>query len=130
MRRLTVLLQTISLLAIVLCIATTTTVAQDMAKVAPDVVKVLLDNDQVRVFDVNAKAGGKLPMHSHPNGYVIYSFSNGTTKTSLPDGKVSETQFKAGEARWNDAIVHANEAMTDVHVLVIEVKPHKGMKKK
>jgi beta-alanine degradation protein BauB len=106
-----------------------TAVAQDMAKVAPEIVKVLLDNDHVRVLEVHAKPGDKLPMHSHP-GYVLYSFENGTTKTMSADGKTSDTMFKADEARWSDATVHANEAVTDVHVLVIEMKERKVLKKK
>ena len=129
MNRLTILWQTMCLLALGLCIAGTTTVAQDMAKVAPDNVKVILDNDKVRVLDVQFKAGEKLPMHSHP-GNIIYAFDNAKTKTTLADGKLIDTEFKAGEARWSDPVTHANEAVTDVHVLVIEVKDHKAMKKK
>ena len=100
-----------------------------MAKVAASNVKVILDNDKVRVLDVQFKAGEKLPMHSHP-GNIIYSFSGGKTKTTLGDGTMKDTEFKAGEARWSDAVTHANEAVTDIHVLVIEVKEHKMMKKK
>ena len=103
--------------------------AQDIVKVAPKNTKVLLDNDRVRVVEVWLKAGDKIPMHSHP-GQILYSFLNGKTKTSFPDGKSAETEFKAGEARWSDAVVHANEATTDGHVLVIELKePVKTEKK-
>jgi quercetin dioxygenase-like cupin family protein len=100
-----------------------------MAKVAPKNVKVLLDNDKTRVLDVQFKAGEKLPMHSHP-AYILYSFSDAKVKTTLDDGKVMDTEFKAGEARWSDKVIHANEALTDVHVLVIEIKDHKAMMKK
>lgn len=128
MKRLTILSQSICLFVLGLCIATAT-VAQDMAKVDPEHVKVILDNDKVRMLDVQFKAGEKIPMHSHP-GYILYSFAGGKTKTTLADGKMVDTEFKAGEARWNDAVTHANEAVTDIHVLVIEMKAHKTMKKK
>jgi hypothetical protein len=50
--------------------------------------------------------------------------------STLSDGKVMDTEFKAGEARWSDKVTHANEALTDVHVLVIEIKEHNKMMKK
>lgn len=128
MNRFTVLWRSLVLAVLGLCVATSGTVAQDMAKVAPEIVTVLLENDHVRVLDVNAKAGNTLPMHSHP-GYVLYSFSDGNVRTTLADGKTSDTEFKAGEARWSEPIIHANEALSETHVLVIEVKKPEMMKK-
>ena len=46
--------------------------AQDVAKVSPETHKVLLENDHVRVFDVRAKPGEKVGMHSHPAGILYY----------------------------------------------------------
>lgn len=129
MNKRTALCQSISLIALVLCFSATTTVAQDLAKVAPNNVKVLFENDKTRVVDVQFKAGEKLPMHSHP-AYILYSFNDAKVKTTLGDGKVTETEFKAGEARWSDKVTHSNEAITDVHVLVIEIKEHGKMIKK
>jgi quercetin dioxygenase-like cupin family protein len=129
MNRLSVIPKSILLIIVAMCFAASTTTAQDMAKVAPNKVKVILDNDNVRVLDVQFKKGEKIPMHSHP-GNIIYSFDGGKTKTTLGDGKTMDTEFKAGEARWSDAVTHANEAVTDIHVLVIEVKPPAKMMKK
>jgi beta-alanine degradation protein BauB len=123
----TVLCQCILVIALALCLATTTTVAQDMAKVAPNNVKVILDNDETRVLDVHYKAGEKLPMHSHPAN-IVYSLTAAKVKTTLAGGKVVEREFKAGDAIWNEKVTHSNEALTDVHVIVIEFKEHKKMK--
>ena len=62
MKRLTVLSQNMCLVVSGLCIIATTSTAQDMAKVDPKHVKVILDNDKVRVLDVQFKAGEKIPM--------------------------------------------------------------------
>ncbi|MEO8167313.1 MAG: hypothetical protein ABI623_03640, partial [bacterium] len=70
--------------------------SQDMAKVAPKFVKVVLDNDKVRVYEVTAKAGDKLPMHSHPSSSMVIPITAGKTRTTLADGKVSDTEFKVG----------------------------------
>ncbi len=128
MNKLTVLSKSV-LLVVAFCLAASPLFAQDMAKVAPKNVKVVLDNDKVRVFEVQFKAGEKLPMHSHPSSIVI-PITNGKVKTTMSDGKVKEVEFKVGDARWSDAVTHSNEAVTDNHVMVIELKDHMMMKKK
>lgn len=100
--------------------------AQDMAKVAPKNTKVLLDNDQVRVIEVSLKPGDKLPMHSHPAN-VVYFVTGGKTKTTTADGKVTETEHKAGEAMWSEPITHGNENIGNAatKALVVEMKAGK-----
>ncbi len=112
------------------CIIASPMFAQDMAKVASKNAKVVLDNDKVRIFEVQAKAGEKLPMHSHPSSSIVIPITWGKTKTTLADGKTMETEFKVGTPRWNDAVTHSNEALTDIHVMVIELKDQKMMKMK
>jgi quercetin dioxygenase-like cupin family protein len=97
--------------------------AQDAAKVAPDKVKVLLENDKVRVLDFKLKPGESTGMHSHPN-YVIYFLKDGKMQTTLPDGKSSEMVVKAGDTHWSEAVVHNNKNIgkSDSHAIVIELK--------
>jgi quercetin dioxygenase-like cupin family protein len=105
--------------------------AQDPVKVAPDKCKVLLENDRARVLDFWLKPGDKLAMHSHPAS-IIYVLAGGKIKTTLPDGKSTETEFKTGQTTWSEAVTHANENVgtTEAHVLVIELKePPKEQKK-
>ena len=99
------------------------TFCQDFTKVAPNSTKVLLENDKVRVVEFWSKKGEKFGMHSHPN-YVVYFLSDGKVKTTLPDGKNTETEAKAGTASWSEAVTHANENIgsSDVHGIVIELK--------
>jgi quercetin dioxygenase-like cupin family protein len=106
-----------------LTITSSKAVAQDPVKVAPEKCKVLLENDRVRVLDFWLKPGDKIPMHSHPAG-VTYFVTGGKVKTTLPDGKVTEMEPKAGEARWAEAVTHANEntGTTEAHVIVVEMK--------
>jgi len=100
--------------------------AQDMVKVAPKNTKVLVDNDQVRVIEVSLKPGDKLPMHSHPAN-VVYFVTGGKTKTTTGDGKVTETEHKAGEAVWSEPITHSNENVgtAPTKALVVELKTAK-----
>jgi quercetin dioxygenase-like cupin family protein len=97
--------------------------AQDPVKVDPAHFKVVLDTKQVRVMDVRIKPGEKTPRHSHPN-HVIYSFTGGTTKFTLADGKTNTATAKAGQAIWHDAETHTveNVGKSETHVLDIELK--------
>jgi quercetin dioxygenase-like cupin family protein len=113
-------------LALVAVACTGAVFAQDMAKVAPKNTKVLVDNDQVRVMEVTLRPGDRLPMHSHPAN-VVYFVTGGKTKTTLADGKVTETEHKAGEAMWSEPVTHSNEnsGNSAAKALVVELKAAK-----
>ena len=97
--------------------------AQDPVKVDPAHYKVILNNKQVRIMDVRIKPGEKIPMHSHPN-HVIYSFTDGTTKFTLADGKTETATSKAGQAVSHNAETHTveNVGKNETHSLDIELK--------
>ena len=97
--------------------------AQDLAKLSPQDVKVLLENDRVRVLEVRHQPGVKEPMHSHP-AYVSYYLDATRVKVTTPDGKSVEKDRKAGEVQYNGPTTHAleNIGTTEQHVLVIELK--------
>jgi len=100
-----------------------TVMAQDFAKLSPQDVKVLLENDRVRVLEVRHQPGVKEPMHSHP-AYVSYYLGATRVKVTTPDGKTVEKDRKAGEVQFNEPVTHAleNIGTTEQHVLVIELK--------
>jgi quercetin dioxygenase-like cupin family protein len=97
--------------------------AQDAVKVAPDMVKVLLDNDQVRVLEFTVQPGEETGMHSHPS-YVIYFLADGKMLTTMPDGESSEATVKAGDVGWSESVTHNNKNIgkTEAHAIVIELK--------
>ena len=106
-----------------LCLVSSTALAQDPVKVAPETHKVLLENDRVRVLDVRIKPGEKVPMHSHPAS-VGYVLSGGKIRFTYPDGKTEEREPKAGTASWSEAVTHAagNVGTTELHVVRTELK--------
>ena len=123
MKPLALTISVAALLDIVALATPQVSLAQDVAKVAPNDVKVLLENDHVRVLDIRIKPGGKLGMHSHP-AYVLYSLTSGKTKSTSPDGKTEDLDIKAGEARWNDGQTHISEnsGTAEAHVVLVEMK--------
>jgi mannose-6-phosphate isomerase-like protein (cupin superfamily) len=109
--------------ALLLAICAATSRAQDPVKVSPGLYKVLLENDHVRVLDINLKAGDKSPMHEHPES-VIYALNSGTVRFTDPDGKTTDVEFKPGQCVWRGAEKHEpqNIGKTDVHAIQIELK--------
>src|SRR5437667_11959169 len=79
----------------------------DAAQVAPDVYKVVFENDRVRVLDVHMRPGAKSARHAHPD-YVVYMMGAAKVKFTAADGTSAEAEFPAG-AVWRDAEEQAAE---------------------
>ena len=123
MKNLTYFILSVLLATLALGFATKTAIAEDLVKVMPNDVKVLVDNDRVRVLEVLHKPGVKEPMHSHPD-YVSVYLNATRVKVTTPDGKTVEKDRKAGEVAWSGPVTHAleNIGTADQHVIVIELK--------
>ena len=109
--------------AVVALSVTTWSLAQDRREVVPGM-KVLLENECVRVQYHDVAVGGTIPMHSHPN-YVVYTLNPVEARIVLPDGTQRMSRHEAGEAYWNPPVTHSVENLgkTDIHNLIIELKP-------
>ena len=95
--------------------------AQDPMKYGVRHLKVLAENDKVRVLDYAPQKGDRTPMHSHPES-VVYVVKGGRVKYTLPDGSTKISELKAGEALLRPAVTHADEALDDVESILIELK--------
>lgn len=97
--------------------------AQDRATVVPDM-KVLLENECVRMQFHDVAVGEKTPMHSHPK-YAIYVFNPYKARITLADGSQKISEHQAGEAFWHEASRHVVENIGDtpIHNLVVELQP-------
>jgi quercetin dioxygenase-like cupin family protein len=95
----------------------------DALKAAPNVSKLIMENDRVRVIDAWFKPGVKAAMHSHPD-HVLYIFNDGKMKITPSNGKPQTMDLKTGQVIWMDATSHEAENLgkTDVHMLVVELK--------
>jgi quercetin dioxygenase-like cupin family protein len=95
--------------------------AVDFLEAAPTQTKVLVENDKVRVIEVNFKKGDKVPMHSHPD-IVLYVIKGGKTRFFDESGKMTESMSKDGSAAFRPATTHAHEHLDDVRAIVVELK--------
>jgi len=113
--------------ALALCLAGMAAIfsaaAQDLAMTASKDTKVLLDNDKVRVLELQIAPGGKTGMHSHGDHFV-YFVTGGEAKQVEADGTIKTRTTKPGEILWSGPVTHDSEntGKAQAKVLIVELK--------
>jgi quercetin dioxygenase-like cupin family protein len=104
------------------CMAFAPASAQDMAKTAAKYVKVVLDNEKVRVLELNMPPGASTGVHSHDDNVVV--FVTGGEATQVVNGETKVMTRKPGEVVWSGPVTHdtTNTGKTPVKTVVIELK--------
>ena len=97
--------------------------AQDHAKADPDHVKVVKENDQVRVLRYRYGPHEKSVQHSHPDNTVDVALTNGKVRLISPDGKFVENTVKAGDVNLNTASTHIVENLGDTAFEGLSIEP-------
>ena len=120
MKRSTVL---IACMAAATALAPLSGAAQDLATTAGQNVKVLLDNDKVRVLELQMPPGSKTGMHSHGDN-LVYFVTGGEALQTNADGTSKTMKRKPGEILWSGPVTHdtQNAGKTPVKTLIIELK--------
>jgi quercetin dioxygenase-like cupin family protein len=95
--------------------------AQDAMKYKVKHLTLLAEDDKVRVLHFTPHRGDKTPIHSHP-ATVLYVIKGGKIKTTLPDGSSSITELLPGKAILRPPVVHEDEALDDLDVILVELK--------
>lgn len=97
--------------------------AADPIEVAPNMYKLVYENDRVRVMEVTFQVGESIPEHSHPDHFV-YVLQGGTVQITKDDGTVTDATMKPGDVVWLSAETHraTNTGTTPVRLLVTEIK--------
>ena len=101
--------------------------AQDFVKVAAQgTTKVLLENDQVRVIQIETAPGGVTSWHSHPD-YILYALTDGKLESTEKGKPAIVLTLKAGEALFMPAETHMvkNVGTTTAKLVLTELKPVK-----
>lgn len=106
--------------------------AQDPVKAASNVYKkVLLDNDQVRVMQVEFAPGDVAAWHSHPN-HLAYALTDGKLEITDKGKQPVVAEVKANDVLYMPAVTHMakNVGTTTLKLIVTDLKttPAKDMK--
>ena len=73
--------------------------AEPTYKGDPSVYKLIFEDANFRVIEVNRKKGVHDKAHGHPSPSIVYNITDCTTKQYAGDGKTTEATGKAGTAR-------------------------------
>lgn len=100
--------------------------AQDRALAVPEM-RVLLENDRVRVQYHDVAPGETTPLHSHP-AYVAYVFTDYVGLAILSDGEEIALSRRAGEVFYSGPVMHRirNTGATPIHNLIVELRAPDG----
>ena len=95
----------------------------DPTKAAPNNYRLLMENDQVRVLEMNLKAGQRDNEHSHDDESV-YFITGGKVRIHLPGGQSIEAELPDGHVMWHEAWTHTveNIGSTDIRAIIVEGK--------
>lgn len=109
--------------AILLLAAPSFAAAPDPIKAAPDMYKLLFENDKVRVMEVSFKPGQEIAKHSHPDHFVTV-LAPGTLTIFKEDGTSTVNELQTEQVVWIPAETHwaKNTGKTNVKLLVTEMK--------
>lgn len=98
--------------------------AQDLVQTAGKNAKVVLDNDDVRVIELNMPAGASTGKHEHKTDQLVVFLTGGTATQTNADGTSKKLTRKAGDVAFSEPVTHdtKNETGKPVRTLVIELK--------
>jgi beta-alanine degradation protein BauB len=95
--------------------------AQDVMQTGVKHIKVLAEDDKVRVLHFTPFKGDKTPLHSHPET-VLYVVKGGKIRTTLADGTSTVVELKTGQTSLRPPVTHSDEALEDIDAIIIELK--------
>jgi beta-alanine degradation protein BauB len=95
--------------------------AQDPVSIDPGDVKIVFENDQIRVLHARYAQHQKLAMHSHPSRVIVYVTNMHALVTSST-GATQELRYQAGDARWSEPVTHSVENLEDTPFEIVEIE--------
>jgi len=106
-----------------------TALAQDPAKVGPQIYKCTFENEFVRLCEVRFRPGDRIGVHSHPAHLLHITDSGKLRIVSVTNSRTDEVELKKGDSVWSEPDTHSavNIGATDLRALVIEIKPQPVM---
>jgi hypothetical protein len=70
--------------------------------------KMLLENDRVRIWDLDLRPGDRLPFHCHTTPYFFVCVDDGRAISRFPDGNAMTIDYAAGFT-WFDEVAGGPE---------------------
>ncbi len=91
-------------------------------------INVLVENENVKVFEVTFKPGAVADWHSHPQ-YTAYALTDLKMQVEIENTETTVAELEEGQAIWSPAVKHrtSNVGKKSFTLIVTEIKevPHK-----
>jgi hypothetical protein len=96
--------------------------SRDPVATNPDLYRVVMENDRVRVLEYRDGPAERTTPHEHPDSVMI-TLSSFERRLHQGD-RSADVTLEAGQVRWLDAQEHAGENIgeTPTHVIFVELK--------
>lgn len=106
------------------CLLASAASAQDMVQVMGKNAKVVLENERVRVIEIEVEPGASTGVHSHAGDQLVVFLSGATGTQLMADGTQKAMDRKPGEVAFSAPVTHdtRNTGQQAVRTLVIELK--------
>jgi len=112
-----------TVMAIVVVIPSAIAQPSEFVAEEPDSHRLVVENDYVRVLELQLGPGAALPMHSQPPRVVV-ALSPARIKLTSGEGQPEIKDEKPGDVFWYDATSQALEVITGaLHEIETEIKP-------
>lgn len=88
----------------------------------PNLYRVVMENERVRVLEYRDRPGERTTPHRHPDSVMITL--SGFRRRLVQGDRSAEVELEPGLARWLAAQEHAGENIgeTETHVIFVELK--------
>ena len=95
----------------------------DPVKASPDNYKLLFEDDDHRLLEMNLKAGERDNEHSHTSE-LVYFINGSSVKIRLSDGETMEADIPDGHVMAHEAWTHSveNVGASDLKAIIFETK--------
>ncbi|MBK8953971.1 MAG: hypothetical protein IPM34_00235 [Saprospiraceae bacterium] len=96
--------------------------AQDVAKAAPNVYKLISDTLGIRLFEIEFEPGESAAFHKHPD-HAVYVLTPGILEITHADGKKETLEFQSGFGGVFPSEGHSARNLTQntIKAIVVEV---------
>ena len=98
--------------------------SKDPIEVAPELYRVVFENEQVRVLAFRGPSGVRWGLHSHPD-MVVVSVNDYEVRNVVPGAAPTTRRRQRGDVSWIPARSHSGENVggTAMECVLVELKP-------
>jgi quercetin dioxygenase-like cupin family protein len=95
----------------------------DAPTAAPELYRVVAENDRVRILEYKSRPGQKSAPHSHP-ALIAFAVRGGKVRFTSGDGETAELTLEDGQAVENPPQDHTSENVGngELHIILVEMK--------